>query len=175
MQNRELVQRMTIEWTRAQPAVDRFIRGFVRDRIVAEDVLQEVALIVVDRFEKYDDSRPFVAWALGIARNVVLSHLRSTYRDQHVEFSDAVIRVAESIERMEPQAEQMKEALAECIRGLHGRSRKALLLRYSEDLGLNQIAERMGLTSSNIGVLMHRVRARLRDCIERRLESEVPS
>jgi RNA polymerase sigma-70 factor (ECF subfamily) len=175
MQNPESIQRMTIQWTRAQPAVGRFIRGFVRDRAAAEDVLQEVALVVVDRFEAYDNSRPFIAWALGIARNVVLSHLRSAYRDQNVEFSDAVERVAQSMERMEPQAEQMKDALADCIGGVRGRSRQVLQLRYTEGLGLKQIAERMEMTSGNIGVLMHRVRAGLRDCIERRMESEVPS
>ena len=36
MQDSEAIQRMTIEWTRAQPSVGRFIRSFVRDRAQAD-------------------------------------------------------------------------------------------------------------------------------------------
>ncbi len=166
---------MTIEWTRAQPSVGRFIRGFVRDRAVAEDLLQEVALIIVERFEAYDADRPFIAWALGIARNVVLKHLRSTCRDGKVEFSDAVVQVAEAFERLEPQSEMMKDALANCVSNVRGRSKKVLALRYTEGLELTQISKRLGMTASNVGVLLHRVRASLRDCIERRVSMEEPS
>jgi hypothetical protein len=51
MQDSNRIQRMAIEWTRAQPSVGRSIRSFVRDRAQAEDLLQEVALVIVDRFE----------------------------------------------------------------------------------------------------------------------------
>ena len=173
MQDSDAIKRMTIQWTRAQPSVGRFIRGFVRDRAEADDVLQEVALVVVDRFETYDDSRPFIAWALGIARKVVLSHLRTAYRDRKVEFSDAVNHVADAFERLEPQSEAMKDSLADCIESVRGRSRRALALRYTEGLELKHVAERMGMTPSNVGVLLHRVRAGLRDCIQRRMETEV--
>ncbi len=121
------IQRMTIEWTRAQPSVGRFIRSFVRNRAEADDVLQEVALVIVDRFETWDSDRPFVARALGIARRVVQLHLRKKYRDRKVEFSSAIERVAGSFERLEPQAELMKDSLADCIGQLRGHSRKVMV------------------------------------------------
>jgi RNA polymerase sigma-70 factor (ECF subfamily) len=172
MQESDTIRRMTIEWTRAQPSVSRFIRSFVRDRAQAEDLLQEVALVIVDRFETYQPERPFIGWALGIARRVVLTHLRATYRDRRVEYSDAVDRVADSFERLEPQAEAMKDSLAQCIGNVHGRSHQALLLRYTEGLELRQIAERLGMTANNVGVLLHRVRTSLRECVERKLRQE---
>ena len=172
MQDSEAIRRMTIEWTRAQPSVGRFIRSFVRDRAQAEDLLQEVALIIVDRFETYEPDRPFIGWALGIARRVVQTHLRKMYRDRQVEFSDAVDQAASAFQRLEPQAEVMKEALDHCVRKVHRRSRSALLLRYSEGLELKQIAEHLEMTAGNVGVLLHRVRTSLRECVQRRQRLE---
>ena len=78
MNNQSDIQRMTIEWTRAQVSVGRFIRSFVRNRAEADDVLQEVALVIVDRFETWDSNRPFVAWALGIAETLATTAREST-------------------------------------------------------------------------------------------------
>ena len=172
MSDSDFIQRMTIEWTRTQPSVGRFVCSFLRDRAEADDVLQEVALVIVEKFDDWDPERPFVAWALGIARRVVLTHLRARYRSSKVELSDAVDLVAASYEKLEPQAELMKDSLADCLGQVRGQSRQVLALRYTDGLELNQIAEQLGMTASNVGVLLHRVRAALRKCVDQRLKSE---
>ena len=63
-------------WVLAQPTVSAFIASLVRDFRDRDDVLQDVAVAVIDSFRSYDPSRPFVAWAIGIARNEVRHHLR---------------------------------------------------------------------------------------------------
>jgi len=55
---------MTVEWTWAQPSVSRLSHGVVHDRARAEDLLQEVALVIVERFETCQPKRPFIGWAL---------------------------------------------------------------------------------------------------------------
>ena len=172
MDSSDVVQQMTIEWTRAQPSVRRFVSSFLRDRAAVDDVLQEVALVVVEKFEDWDPQRPFAGWALGIARRVVLAHLRRKYRECNIEFSDAIDQVALSFERLEPQAELMKDSLADCLRQVGGRSHQVLSLRYTEGLELKQVAERLGMTASNVGVMLHRVRAALRECVDNKLKAE---
>jgi len=163
---------MTIEWTRAQPSVGRFVNSFLRDRTEAADVLQEIALIIVEKFEQWEPERPFIGWALGIARRVVLVHLREKYRDRRVEFSDAIDQVALSFERLEPQAELVKDSLADCLGQVRGQSRQVLSLRYTDGLELKQIADQLGMTASNVGVMLHRVRAALRKCVDQKLKAE---
>ena len=172
MSNSDSVKRMTIEWTRAQPSVGRFVGSFLRDRAEAADVLQEIALVIVEKFEQWDPEQPFVGWALGIARRVVLAHLREKYRDRRVEFSDAIDKVALSFEKLEPQAELMKDSLADCLGQVRGQSRQVLSLRYTEGLELKQIGDQLGMTASNVGVMLHRVRAALRKCVDRKLKAE---
>ena len=171
MSDSDSVQQMTIEWTRAQSSVARFVSSFLHDRGEADDALQEVALVIVERFEDWDPKRPFVGWALGIARRVVMTHLRLKYRDRQIQFSDAVDHVAESFQRLEPQTELMKDSLSDCLGRVRGHSRQVLSLRYTEGLELTQIAERLTMTAGNVGVLLYRARVTLRKCIDGRLKA----
>ena len=63
------------QWTLAQPAVSAFVQAMVPDRAERDDVLQEVAMAVLESFGSYDRSRPFVPWAIGIARHVAADSL----------------------------------------------------------------------------------------------------
>src|SRR5210317_759449 len=172
MTNNHDIKQMTVDWTRVQPSIERFIRSFIRDSAEAEDVLQEVALVIVDRYCSYDATQPFIGWALGISRRVVWTHLRSKYRDRDQELQDAIGHVSSAFETLDPHAQDMKEALGHCIEKVGGEGRRALLLRYEEGLELKQIAERLRKSASAVGVLLYRVRSALRECIDRRLSAE---
>ena len=42
-------------WTAAQPTVSGYVRALVRDRAVADEVLQETSLVLFRRFDEYDE------------------------------------------------------------------------------------------------------------------------
>lgn len=172
MTDNQQIKRMTAEWTRAEPSVGRFVRSFIRDSTEAEDVLQEVALVIVDRYSSYDSTQPFIGWALGISRRVVWTHLRSSYRVRDQELKDAIDQVSSAFEKLDPHAQEMKDALSHCVEKVGGEGRRALLLRYEEGLELKQIAERLRKSTSAISALLYRVRSALRECIDRRLSAE---
>jgi RNA polymerase sigma-70 factor (ECF subfamily) len=170
MEDSEFIKRLTIEWTRAQPAVARFVRSFVRNPADADDVLQEVALTIVDRFEKYDASRPFLGWALGVARNLVKAHFRKQLRrPPTIEDETAVDRVAAAFEVLQPELEDRKQALAECIEWVPAADRQILAMHYEDDLKPAGIAEKVGKSANHIAVLLHRLRAGLRKCVEQKM------
>ena len=78
-------------WTEAQPIVAAFILSAIPDFHQAEDVLQQVAVILVREFEEFDTSRPFLPWALGIARNLALKSRRDVARRSKYVISEAVL------------------------------------------------------------------------------------
>jgi len=172
MTNNQDIKQMTIDWTRAEPSVGRFVRSFIRDSAEVEDVLQEVALVIVDRYSSYDPTQPFIGWALGIARRVVWTHLRTRYRDRDLTLKNAIDQVSSAFARLDPHVQEMKDALAQCVEKVGGEGRRALHLRYEEGLELKQIACRLGKSASAISVLLYRVRSALRDCIDNRLSAE---
>ena len=172
MTDNQHIKRMTVDWTRAEPSVRRFVRSFIRDSAEAEDILQEVALVIVDGYSSYDSTQPFIGWALGIARRVVWTHLRNKYRDRDLILNNAIDQVSSAFEKLDPHVQDMKDALAHCVGKVSGEGRRALLLRYEEGLELKQIADRLEKSDSATSVLLYRVRSALRECINRRLTAE---
>jgi RNA polymerase sigma-70 factor, ECF subfamily len=59
-------------WTESQPVVASYILSIIPNFHQAEDVLQQVAAALVGEFQRFDPSKPFLPWVLGIARNLAL-------------------------------------------------------------------------------------------------------
>ena len=75
-------------WTQAQPTVSAYIHALVGDRTVRDEILQEVALSILEHFDRYDHARPFLPWATTIARNAVADRRRRSRR-MPAQLSDA--------------------------------------------------------------------------------------
>ena len=60
-------------------------------------------------------------------------------------------------------------ALEDCLRGLQGRAREALDLRYRDAISREAMAERLAMQPDGVKTLLRRTRARLRECVERKV------
>ncbi len=163
------IKEFTRLWTKAQPAVAAFISSMVPDFNQAEDVLQQVSMALLDNFEGYDPERPFVAWAIGVAKLEILSHRRKSAVDRHVFDSEAVAMVADAFADIRDELGGINEALAKCLKSVQGKSREAFELRYTEDMRPAEIADQMGMSTNAVSVLLHRSRNFLRRCIKQRV------
>ncbi len=67
-------------WVQSQSVISAYITANVLDVQHAEDLVQEVAQVVAEKFDTFDRSRSFISWSLGIARNRVLKYYRSAPR-----------------------------------------------------------------------------------------------
>jgi RNA polymerase sigma-70 factor, ECF subfamily len=131
------------------------------DRDVAEDVNQEVWLLAIERFERFDPGKGgFRDWLLGIARHRALRHHRRGTGQAIENLSDGLsdgLPPPELLEGIE-QADAVRAALL-C---LHEGSRRVLLDKYSEGLSVAEIAVRSGRTAKAVESLLSRARAQLR-------------
>lgn len=172
MRMHELTRRAFAHWTQAQPVVSAFVHALVRDRTERDDVLQDVALAVHDSFASYDDSRPFLPWALAIARRTVADARAGRARRPALLGDAATEALAEALAEV-AETERAKLAhLAACIERLQGRAREVCVLRYEHGLKPAEIAERLALRSNTAAKMLQRVREELRLCIEARLRAE---
>jgi RNA polymerase sigma-70 factor (ECF subfamily) len=153
-------------WTLAQPTVSAFVTSLVRDFRDRDDVLQETAVAVIESFDRYDPARPFVAWALGIARNQVGLYLRRRGRDRHTFDTEAVEQLAVAFESVAPEGFHQLDYLRDCMQRLEGRARQICELRYSDDLKPAAIAATVGMTANTVAKALQRIRDQLRTCIE---------
>ncbi|QDU56852.1 ECF RNA polymerase sigma factor SigD [Aeoliella mucimassa] len=149
-----------------------FIRSTVIDFHKAEDVLQETAATVAEKFEEYDRSRPFVPWVLGIARYKVLEELRANSRDKLV-FDDEVVEVLTSaFDELAPSASDTQVALESCLNRIRGRAKQLLEMRYLRQQSVTRVAETTGMTAGAVRVALHRIRKALVDCVHGQLGSD---
>lgn len=162
-------EEIAILWTKAQPTVSAFISSMLPDFHQAEDVLQQVAVIVVRKFEQYDPAQPFISWALGIAKNEVLKSRRAFVADRHVFDEELCEQLTDGYQESVKEFEDVRSALAHCMRGLRGRAKNIMELRYGLDLKPAAIAKKVDMQPGAVRVLLHRVRGALRDCINKRL------
>jgi len=165
-------ERFTRYWTEAQPVVASYLSSLVPDFAAAEDLLQEVAVVLLRKFAQYDESRSFVSWALGVARYEALMLRRSQARNFLSFEADLAERVGEMYEELAPILDERAAALRECLPNVAGRAAEVLRLRYEEALSPAQIAQRLGAGSVAVRVMLTRVRAALRECVERRIKRE---
>jgi RNA polymerase sigma-70 factor (ECF subfamily) len=159
-------------WTSHQSSVANYIRSLVHDHATAADLLQETALIIFRRFAEYDEQRPFIAWALGIARFQVMGMQRDAKRDIVVFDDDVLEKFTESwIEQTEEKSDQ-SAALESCLDRLASHAQRIVRLRYFEDQNADKIAQQLGGNGATIRVTLQRIREQLRICIERQLQFE---
>lgn len=163
---REQFAQLASLWAETCPHLQAFVHSMVNNHEDAEDIVQQVAVVVSERFDTYDQARPFKHWAIGIARNVVLEYFKRN-KKQHVIFIDSLSmeKYGEFYEeRFDPQAELMPK-LKHCMARLTKRSRHLLELRYVRSLTPKQIAHRLDTTANTVRVALFRIRVALRDCM----------
>ncbi|QNN20715.1 sigma-70 family RNA polymerase sigma factor [Planctomycetales bacterium ZRK34] len=163
---------LAVRWTQAQPGILAFLRTLVRDPVEVDDLLQEVAYRAAMRFDDYDPTRPFVAWAIGIARLVVLEWRRRRQRDPLVLDADAIARLADAYAARLPDLERGRLALESCIQKATPSARRLLDLRYRHDMSPADIAAELNSTPASVSSMLHRAREVLRQCIQRALREQ---
>jgi RNA polymerase sigma-70 factor (ECF subfamily) len=156
-------------WSEAHPAIAGFVAALAPDAHVADDLMQDIALAALRLFAQYDPSRPFIAWAMGIARTQLLTMRRDRARAATRLKQGVVESLAEVWQELQPELDERHAALRECLQSVGGRRRELVELRYLQALGAEEIGRRLGLAADAVRQALSRTRAALHACIERRL------
>jgi RNA polymerase sigma-70 factor (ECF subfamily) len=149
-----------------------FVRALVRTRTDFDDVFQTVVLTLWERFDTYDETRPFGPWARGVAAREVFQARRDSGR-RPTPFSPKVVEaILDSFDRhasSQAPVSQRLEALERCLEALPGRARRLLSLRYFDGLSLAEMALRVGSTLGATQRSLSRARQQLAECVRQRL------
>jgi RNA polymerase sigma-70 factor (ECF subfamily) len=149
--------------------VRALVGALIRDRHAREDVVQEVALILWQEFQRYDATRPFGAWARGVAANKVMQRWEQEGRAPRPFSPQVVQALVDACDRAEAKSSLRAEVLEDCLKELPEKSRRLLTLRYGELLKVERIATELQGTVDGVYQALSRLRARLAECVERRL------
>ena len=148
----------------------RELQGYVLPLVgclsATQDVVQETALALWEEFERYDSSRPFSAWAKGIARNKALMCLRN--RRHFVFLNDELIeKIAVEVDEQESIVDVRRSALLHCLTKLTDDDRQLIRKRYGASSSIQQFAQEASRESKAIYRRLALIRRRLHECVSR--------
>ncbi len=152
-----------------QGEVWRYLRLLGCTPELAEDLVQETFLVVLKKpFEQRSPAQT-ASYLRRIARYLHLDRCRRRKRAES--WAAAVDAISDRGALEDDVAQQRLDGLQHCLRELEGRPLEAIELFYRQRLSRAEVALRMGMKETGVKTLLQRVRAHLRQCIERRLGS----
>ncbi|MDE8345178.1 MAG: sigma-70 family RNA polymerase sigma factor [Acidocella sp.] len=138
------------------------------DKAAAEDVLQEVYLIVWNRATQFDPSRGVspITWLATIARNRALDRRRAYARgfvplDEAADIADTVPLADHSVEITERD-----QRLNACLSGLDDRAARAIREAFFGGVTYQMLATRANIPLATMKSLVRRGLMQLKTCLE---------
>lgn len=138
--------------------------GVLGDRTQAEDVVQEAALIAMDKLHEFDPGTNLTAWLARIVRNVALNHARRR-KLERTWTAAARQSAAANPPRPDPARAIDDEQVISALNTLSETARTCLLMRTVLDLSYKEIAAALEIPAGTAMSHVHRARAALRDAL----------
>jgi RNA polymerase sigma-70 factor (ECF subfamily) len=150
--------------------------GLSSDR--ADDLAQEVFLTFLNTLDRFEGRSEISTWLFGILYHKVQEQRRAVARD---ELNDPIDETFEArfdaagnwIRPFAPPdrlaaSREIAEALRECLDALPVLQRDVFQLRQVDELPAADVGTMLGRTVTHVGVLFHRARLRLQQCLDRK-------
>jgi len=150
-----------------------YIHSLIPDIHDADDLYQQTALVLWNKFNKFDRERDFFAWACGVARGEVANFARRRVRQRLYLCADVNLLLVEShAELTSQEQDERRVALSQCIEKLPAADRELLAECYREGRdgeSVHAAADRRNRSSHSVYNSLRRIRKVLYDCINRTL------
>jgi RNA polymerase sigma-70 factor (ECF subfamily) len=127
-----------------------YLVGLVGDRHLAEDVLQEVFVLIWRKLFWLRDPHVFRAWVYRIASREAFRRLRRERPWWRLLGQGRDLAEAAAEEVVEPIPPEWRERLPALLDGLSPGSRAVLMLHYLEGLSLAEVAGALSLSAGTV-------------------------
>jgi RNA polymerase sigma-70 factor (ECF subfamily) len=134
----------------------RFVYSRVRDQTVAEDVTSEVFMKALKSIGRYQDTgKPFSAWLYQIAVNSVADRYRAARPVEDIDEQRDLAVGGPTLEEVAAQRDELRR-IWYVVETLPKQQRVAMVLKFQEDMKIEDIAVAMGKTPGAVKLLIHR-------------------
>ncbi len=161
----------------------RFARLQLRNDAWAEDVVADTMLAALEKPQSFAGKSSLKTWLVGILKFKIIDCIRANKRevassvnsDEDAELEDLLF-LPDGHHRNEVQnwpnpeqtlnSKQFLEVMDVCINEMPPTMGRVFLMREWMEFSTDEICKEMNVSSSNVWVLLHRARLRLRECLQ---------
>ncbi|MFG0211654.1 sigma-70 family RNA polymerase sigma factor [Brevibacillus porteri] len=138
--------------------VYKYICYRINNHYAAEEICSHVFEVVISKYSSYSPAKSnFEVWLFAIARNAVTDYFRS--QKKSMSFSlDSILDMV--LPKSSPEEIVIKgdnhQALFQALAKLSDKERNIIAMKYAAGLKNAEIADLLGVSGSNIGVVLYR-------------------
>ena len=174
-----------------RPQLLRFARTQLRNDAWAEDAVSDTLLAALEKPQSFAGQSQLKTWLVGILKHKVVDQLRRHSREATIlttddgEDLDEALFKADGHWREAPKdwgdpessigQRQFFEVLEACIEHLPPTQGRVFMMREWLELDTDEICKELAITATNLWVLLHRARLRLRECLQADWFNERPA
>jgi RNA polymerase sigma-70 factor (TIGR02943 family) len=166
-----------------RPQLLRYARSQLRNEAWAEDAVSDTLLAALEKPQAFAGASALKTWLVGILKHKLIDQLRRHAREATVldrddsEDMDALLFDETGHWRNTPvdwgdQPEalfgqrQFLAVLDACVEKLPGVQGRVFMMREWLELDSEEICKELAISTTNLWVLLHRARLRLRECLQ---------
>ena len=154
----------------------------VRDQVMAEEIVQNTFFAALQSAGSFAGRSSEKSWLFGILKHKILDHFREVKKNQTYEISPPEDQDPFEYDtsghwkempgnwNLDPEKsaenQQLTQALAHCLDNLPEKLREVFVLKEIEGLDSEQICKDFNIKPTNLWVILHRARNRLKKCLE---------
>lgn len=155
-----------------QGKIYTYIHLFVPNDQDADDLMQETASTLWEKFDSFEQGTDFASWAVTIARFKILNYRRRN-KNALIQYSSQTLEAigayaAEQVRQELPA----KDYLRECLQKLSAQDRSLIQMRYAQSVTVKALAKRLGRSPHGLYSSLSRILLLLMDCMKQRYIAE---
>jgi len=155
----------------------RAARGAGLNQEQAEDVTQATFTVFLNAADRFEGRSHVRTWLFGILYKKIAEARRGIKRETQTDDIEEVLEQRFDVggawtkpprrADMDLDDAEIRAYIEACLESVPIRQRMAFVLREVEGISRDEICKTLEVTATNLGVLLHRVRNRLRECLEK--------
>ena len=151
---------------RSEREIFRYVAALIPNVADAEDIVQQTAIALWEKFDAYDPAQPFTPWACRFALNKTRQWIERRQRWQALLAGGLAEELAQRREELRPELEVRLKHLEGCIGRLPEEQRSIVEGYYYQRTGIEKVAENSGRTVEATYKALQRIRNALQMCVE---------
>ena len=157
----------------SQSRLFAYLYAHVLNMADAEDLYQQVALVLWEKFDQFEPGTDFGCWAIRVAEFTIKNFLRSKRRSKVLFSAEAMQRITDrQLQITQDEATARTDALQKCLKRLPQLDRELVERCYGGGSKIKDVARHQGRSAGAVYTALGRIRQSLLACIERTLSAE---
>jgi RNA polymerase sigma-70 factor (ECF subfamily) len=153
-----------------------YLYAHVLNMADTEDLYQQVAMLLWEKFDDFIPGTDFGAWAIRVAEFTIKNFIRGKRRSKLVFSEEVMQRIVERQTQITQEAVAARtDALQKCLTRLPKMDRELVEQCYAGDYKIKDVAQQEGRSTGAVYTALCRIRQALLACIERTISAEARS